>query len=425
MRALVIVFVALAALVFAARADAVERRVAVWVEGVERDALRTEIERAVSSDRSIVEGRAFLVALGRAGQRGPIASGLDATKRTATIDRVVRAARDAGADEVVIVVATRGPKGAAHARVFVVDVASGAVREGETESRRGDGAVGALARANLAPAPPAPPPAPALTPAPPPVLTPAPALTPFTAPDHDAVSSPAGARPPGGELASLALGVEAGGRRLRYVDALTPGLRDYSVAAAPLATVRAALYPLADVSRTVDVGVLGGYARAFGLASSASGASVDTRWWRFHAGGAVRVRTPRVVLAFGGAYAGETFDFGASPIDAQTPAVDYRFVRASVDARVPLGSFALFAGGAYDAVLSAGSVADRFPRAKVGGVEATLGASYRLTRAIEVVASASYRRFFYAMHPVPGDALVAGGALDELYGLQGSVAYAF
>ena len=283
----------------------------------------------------------------------------------------------------------------------------------------------------VAPAP-VPTPTPALTPTPTPALTPTPTPTPAPArslkpADHDTVSTPpASARDPGYELASLAAGIEAGGRRLRYVDALTPGLRDYSVAAAPLAHVRVAIYPFADASRTIDIGVVGSYARAFALGSSAAGVgAVDTTWWRFHAGGVVRLRLPSIVLGLGGAYGGETFDFGASSIDTQTPAVAYRFARISVDARVPLGRFALLASAGYDVVLSAGSVADRFPHAKVGGVEATLGATYRVTRAIEVFAGASYRRFFYAMHPVPGDALVAGGALDELYGLQGGVAYAF
>jgi hypothetical protein len=37
----------------------------------------------------------------------------------------------------------------------------------------------------------------------------------------------------------------------------------------------------------------------------------------------------------------------------------------------------------------------------------------------------SYRRFFYSMNPTPGDGYVAGGALDELGGLQASVAYIY
>jgi len=419
-RAFLAACLAISVTLFANGAAAAERAI-VWVEGIDRDALRGEIERAIGDARSFGGDKAFVAALGRAGQRGPVGPALaDASKRDAAIARIARAGRDAGVDEIVVVIATRGPKGATHARVLVVTAATGEAREEELDAKRGDGAIAASARANIAKPrkeePPAPPP-----PAPAPVL---PALAPAHA---DAVSAPpSSGRDPGYELASIGVGIEMGGRRLRYVDALTPGLRDYSVAAAPLATVRAALYPLADASKTVDVGIVGAYARAFALGSSATGVgSVDTTWWRFHAGGVMRVRTPSVVFALGSAYGAETFDFGSSPIDAQAPGVAYRFLRVSGDARIPLGRFAILAGAGYDALFSTGSVADRFRRATVGGVEGTLGVTFRVTRSIEAALGASYRRFFYAMHPVPGDALVAGGALDELYGLQGGVAYAF
>ena len=36
-----------------------------------------------------------------------------------------------------------------------------------------------------------------------------------------------------------------------------------------------------------------------------------------------------------------------------------------------------------------------------------------------------YERYFYAFQPIPGDAYVAGGALDQFFGVRLAVAYIF
>jgi hypothetical protein len=108
------------------------------------------------------------------------------------------------------------------------------------------------------------------------------------------------------------------------------------------------------------------------------------------------------------------------------PAVDYRFVRAGADARFPLGrDVALFADAAYLFVMSSGEVGDRFPRSRVGGVLAELGGAVTFATSFEARLTVSYRRFFYSMNPTPGDAYVAGGALDEFGGAQASLAYVY
>jgi hypothetical protein len=81
---------------------------------------------------------------------------------------------------------------------------------------------------------------------------------------------------------------------------------------------------------------------------------------------------------------------------------------------VPLGRFAVVAGLDYLGVVSAGKIADRFPRSSVGGVAAELGARVTILRGLEARAGARYTRFFYDLAPEPGDPLVAGGALDQL-----------
>jgi hypothetical protein len=59
-----------------------------------------------------------------------------------------------------------------------------------------------------------------------------------------------------------------------------------------------------------------------------------------------------------------------------------------------------------------------FPHESVGGVEGRLGLAYPITRSFEVSIAGAYTRIFYAYNPTPGDANVAGGALDEMGNLS-------
>ena len=79
----------------------------------------------------------------------------------------------------------------------------------------------------------------------------------------------------------------------------------------------------------------------------------------------------------------------------------------------------------YDGPLDAGAVHDRFRGATVGGVDATLGLALPFARAFEGRLGATYTRYFYTFHPTPGDAFVAGGALDEFFGITLGGAYVY
>jgi hypothetical protein len=274
--------------------------------------------------------------------------------------------------------------------------------------------------------PPAVPPA-QPTPPPAPVARPVSPEPPADAAGRDTVASPA--RSPahrvGQNLFEVAVGVEGGMRRFNYTDGLSANLRPYHLDAAPLMAAAAEVYPLAGAT-LIDVGAVLGYARAFALQSTTSDAgAVSTLWQRYSIGAHARMRTgsedsPLVGLA--AAYGDEEFAITSS---INLPSVDYRFVRTAADVRVPFGRAAAFADAGYLFVLSAGDVAARFPRASVGGVEAELGGAFTLAAGLEARVTASYRRFFYVMNPIPGDGYVAGGALDELAGLQASVAYVY
>jgi hypothetical protein len=225
-----------------------------------------------------------------------------------------------------------------------------------------------------------------------------------------------------------ALGV--GTRHFTYVDRVTPSLRPYDLPAAPLASVAATVYPFA-LSRTPvlrDLGITGDFAQAFAVSSQDStGAHVGTTWQTFDVGAIARFPFSR---AFGASvslgYGGNDFKFDQALAGgaAQLPSVAYRFLRAGGDVRVAfLTRLSAFAGGSYLDMLSTGYTAALFPRESVGGVEAHLGASCRLARSWEVSLAASYTRVFYSVNPVPGDASVAGGALDQQGRLLAGLSY--
>jgi hypothetical protein len=231
-------------------------------------------------------------------------------------------------------------------------------------------------------------------------------------------------------MAFVRAAIEMGARNFTYVDRLTPTLRPYSVAAPPLAFVEGELYPLARSGTPVlkDLGVTLDYAMAFGLSSADSaGTPVSTSWTIFDAG--IRERIPlgrSVLLGLHAGYGENAFQFsGALKTTAQLPGVRYRFVRGGADGRLALGSLALYAYASYLDVLDPGPVASYFPRATIGGLEGRFGVIRSMGRNVELSLEVAYARFFYTLNPQPGDAYVAGGALDQMaFGSLGA-AYLF
>jgi hypothetical protein len=277
---------------------------------------------------------------------------------------------------------------------------------------------------------PAPPPLPSAAPAPVPrsFAVEAP-LQPAEAPQPDrvAASLPADRAAPLLEL-QAALGV--GMRHFSYVDRVTPSLRPYVLPAAPLASIAASVYPLAFTRAPVlrDLGVTGDYAQAFAISSEDSaGSHVGTTWQSFDVGATERLPLTRALGAsISVSYGGDDFKFDQSLAGgaAELPSVAYRFVRAGGDVRVAfLSTLSAYGGGSYLDILATGYTAEIFPRESVGGVEGHLGASWLFARSWEVSLGASYTRVFYAVNPVPGDASVAGGALDEQTRILAGLAY--
>jgi hypothetical protein len=231
-------------------------------------------------------------------------------------------------------------------------------------------------------------------------------------------------------LLAVQAAVGTGTRRFSYVQAVTPTLRPYDLAATPIARVSAEVYPLVWTGTPFvrDFGLTGSYARALALASEDStGARVGTTWQSFDVGATERfVLTPALLASVSGSYGGDDFKFDQNLAGgaAALPTVAYRFVRFGGDLRGTfLSSFSVFGGASYLDILSTGYSGDLFPKETVGGVEGHVGAAYGFAKHYEVSLGASYSRFFYSFHSVPTDANVAGGALDEQTRVYAAFAY--
>ncbi len=143
----------------------------------------------------------------------------------------------------------------------------------------------------------------------------------------------------------------------------------------------------------------------------------------YYAGIRARIHAPDgdagLVIGISDSFSSQSFTFDATggPIDGQVSgSVSYRANRTAVDARVPLGRFALLGAAGFRAVFDAGQVAARFRSPSVDGVDAEFGVAVSVGSGWEGRLVGDYERYFYSFKPVRGDAFIAGGLLDQFVG---------
>jgi hypothetical protein len=231
-------------------------------------------------------------------------------------------------------------------------------------------------------------------------------------------------------MAILGAALQGGSRHFAYVDRLTPTLRPYDLFVAPLVAVSGEVYPFTTAPIPVinGLGATASYARAFGLASEENGGTrVSTSWQTFAVALRERVALGSAfILGIDAGYGDTRFAFD-NPIQpaAQLPSVHYKALRGGLDGRYTHGDLSVRAGAGYLGVLSTGDFAALFPRASLGGIDASLGVADQIAPALELSLDLAYTRFFYDLSPVPGDKYVAGGALDEMATVSLGIAYLF
>jgi len=245
------------------------------------------------------------------------------------------------------------------------------------------------------------------------------------------------------------LGLDLGGRQFHYNQRITnANLRPYDLPQAALLPVTPGgiasveLYPLARtpwaVARDLGVGLGGGYNFAKAQLGTVQ---LDTTWYEWDAYLRLRLhlgaRGVSPVVGFEGGYGRHVFTFKDSGGLADSlPGVNYHYLRAAVDGRVPLGRVAVIARAAFRHLLTkagpmgttlveAGSVGDHFPRAQMSGLDAQVGAMLALGHNLEGVLMLRYTRYWATFHSSPGDTYIAGGAVDHFIHADLGVAISF
>ena len=220
---------------------------------------------------------------------------------------------------------------------------------------------------------------------------------------------------------AISASVDGGNRRFKYSDPVGPLPAPYRLPIAPMLSVGLEAYPFAssNVPGLRDFGFRGRFSRAFAVDSKTpEGVTIETSWTRF--GGDVRQRFllpgshPFELGVYLGADASYFTMKTKTPVAALFPAAKTVAVRVGFDARLLVaGQFSLLLGGAYLAVTSPGEIYDRFRSPHVHGLDGEFGAALGVLPGFELRLMSRYTRYFSTFKPRIGDAIVAGGALDE------------
>jgi TolB-like protein len=223
-------------------------------------------------------------------------------------------------------------------------------------------------------------------------------------------------------------GIRAMSRNFRYTDDLFDSLRSYKLGVAPAAFVWVRWYPIAHVQGgpLAHLGLTGGYEQGFALASRApDGTELGTstrEWWL---GLRYRIPVDRHELGVVVAYGKHSFEIDDDPNDPFVPDVDYGWVRLGFDGRVRVSRVVLGAQLGYRHLTDTGELggATWFPNLSGGALDAGLLAGYEIVDGVDLLAGFDFRRYFFSMNSEPGDARVAGGALDEYIAGWGGLAF--
>lgn len=295
----------------------------------------------------------------------------------------------------------------------------------------------------LAPPPPvaAPPPEPI---APPEPLTPPEPIAPVAVEPKPEPKAPraAGAGEGPGLLAST-FGTPRGGmpfaiirvefnsvaRSYDYNDPVTTNLRPFSVSFMPTPALSLALYPLGLTGSAAlsGLGLDVGFATSLGVSSArADGPSYPTTYSRFDVGAHYRLwfgetassftLIPRVGFQSAGLSLSAASD---GTVENELPNARYSGLRFGLGIDAPLfAGLRLLADGAFVLLgSSAGEVISSkyFTKGSVNGINVGASLAYGITDAFGLEAGFGYQHYFFAFQPNPGDAFIAGGALDQYF----------
>ncbi len=409
---------------------------AVYVEGARAKMHRERIVALVPEGVEIIKDSAFKLALRRSGMRGALGYAMLNKRGRRNLLRVLRKAMDKSvADAAVIARVHRGRRGPELVLLYLsADEEQPLVDEriplkgSETKQLEALNAALGDALQELAPEPEEPPPE----------------DKPEDEDEPEDEPQPGDYKPSriGSELFNAQLGLELGGRFFDYTqsDANSRNTRPYEVFGVPGLKIAAEVYPAAttDIIVLSDLGLFVGYTHFFGLSSKTLKEPVwefGTTYNRFNAGLRFRYRigdaddNPVVLRASGSAgflnFSFDPADDGAKAIADEVADAEYVFMRFGVDARIPIGRFSIQPSFGYVGPLEHEGLYSRFQGASVKAIDLGLGAAVVIADGFEARGGFTYTRYFSSFEPQPGDAFVAGGALDQYLGLDLGVGYVY
>ena len=206
-------------------------------------------------------------------------------------------------------------------------------------------------------------------------------------------------------------------RTLRYNDDIMGALRDYDLAA-PAAAVTATWRPLPKGGMRF-LSLHGEVELAVGVNGSrtSDGTEYATKASEWTAGlrGDFPIAGWRWTLD--AAYGEHRFSVDDNEMTTPlVPDTTYRWARGGLGVRIPVGAkLAVAAGGGYRHLLDMGDLESDawFPRVTGSGIDAEAGIAWRVGGPVTLDLRGDLRRYFFAMNPEVGDALVVGGAVDQ------------
>ena len=227
---------------------------------------------------------------------------------------------------------------------------------------------------------------------------------------------------------SVAIGPGFGARSFSFHGGSGPSLRPYSLKSALLFGVAAEGYPGDDgEGLRFRPGLAFTYITSSGLASvTEAGRTIGNTWTRVDVGLRGRLslggdRAPVFTIGFG--WSREAFVF--TEADPSLPSATYATLRASLDARVPIGPVALLATFAALPGLRLSGATDPFRERSVLGLDGLLGLAVPFARTFEFRLLASHTRYSTKFVTAPGATVVATGTTDSYSRLQVLLAFLY
>ena len=221
------------------------------------------------------------------------------------------------------------------------------------------------------------------------------------------------------------VGAEVADRQMKYNQVLLGALRGYSQPGVASWALGVQIYPAASQNIPVakDIGIVARYSDSLVFESKTGDGSQTAKgkWTKYAVGVRGRIavgdKPASPLIGIEGMYGSSKYDFaGTDQVVLELPSVNYTFIRAGADARVPFGPAALTVGAGYINVMSGGKLGDLFPKAKFSGVDAKIGVSYAFISWLEARALFTYTRIGMKANPdVTSDPFIAGGAIDQYF----------